>query len=150
MTTQELIAAIRQAFAGVALGDGIGLRQAQAIDDYEVESVQQQAREQDEKLDWSRIPREVLAGCESSLSFFDAAGMAFHLPAFIVADIEGSSACGPVFHLTQVDQRDRFAALDRHQRRAVVDYLEWCLEQPHYDFEKPQILLALRDHWRAD
>jgi hypothetical protein len=55
--------------------------QAQAIDDYEDEATCGRHLQDDEKEDWSRIPIEGLNRCNSSLSFFDAEGMRFHLPA---------------------------------------------------------------------
>ncbi len=39
MDKESVIQSVNNAFAGVTLGSGIGLWQAQAIDDYEPESV---------------------------------------------------------------------------------------------------------------
>src|SRR5450631_1381037 len=86
--TERLIAEIRQAFHDVALGDGTGLWEAQSIDDYEDEKCQSKARSRDEKLDWSRISSDDLKRCDSSLSFFDANGMRFHLPAYMIDRIQ--------------------------------------------------------------
>src|SRR2546425_7467608 len=47
---------IREAFTGVTLGSGIGLQQAQGIDEHEDESTCARFRASDEKEDWTRIP----------------------------------------------------------------------------------------------
>jgi hypothetical protein len=60
---------IGEAFEGVLLGDGVGLYQAQGIDDNECEEVRQSYRLRDEKHDWHRITSENLNKCYSSLSF---------------------------------------------------------------------------------
>jgi hypothetical protein len=86
LTKQEVASHIREAFHGVTLGNGIGLLEGQGLDDYEDEATRKAYRERDEKHDWERIPVEALNRCQSSLSFFDAEGMRFHLPAFIRLD----------------------------------------------------------------
>ena len=51
MGKDHIIESIKTAFRDVKLGDGIGLWEAQAIDDYESEDVQRKKRENDEKDD---------------------------------------------------------------------------------------------------
>lgn len=80
---------ISEAFAGVRLGKGVGLEEGQAIDGYADEETRARYRARDEKEDWSRIPAKRLIDWSSSLSFFDPAGMRFHLPAFLMADLQG-------------------------------------------------------------
>jgi hypothetical protein len=94
---------VRSAFQGVTLGKGVGLRQGQGLDDYADERSLATYRAQDEKLDWSAIPVADLDQCYSSLSFFDADGMRFHLPAYLVADLEGRLQTASVlFHLVNL------------------------------------------------
>jgi hypothetical protein len=73
----DLCRLIREAFAGVKLGGGVGLQQAQGFDDHEDEKTCARYRANDEKEDWSHIPAEELNRCNSSLCFFDAEGMRF-------------------------------------------------------------------------
>ena len=94
---------IDRAFHDVRLGGGIGLWEAQAIDDHADVATRQRNRNRDEKDDWRRISVETLEACDSSLSFFDAAGMRFHLPAFLTAEMAGLSTAGAVCHLTHFD-----------------------------------------------
>ena len=78
---------IISAFKDVKLKDGIGLWEAQAIDDYESKDDQVLARSKDIKDDWLKLSNEDLFHCDSSLSYLDAQGMLFHLPAFIIAEL---------------------------------------------------------------
>ena len=150
LTKKEVISAITQAFKDVELGDGIGLWQAQAIDDYETEAVQLQKRANDRKVNWQDFDPEELQRCHSSLSFFDADGMRFHLPAYIIASMNDLTD-DPVFHLTSLDEygASRFKTLSNTHKNAIVQYLEWCLEQQEFEFEHPSIARSLENYWRV-
>ena len=148
MKKEDVLTEIRSAFSSVTLGNGIGLWEAQAIDDYEPKEVQKKNRERDEKEDWNLLSLVDLQRCHSSLSFFDADGMRFHLPAFIVASID-NKVDDPIFHLTQLDDyaKSKLTTLDQAQRKAIVTYLKWCLGQEDYEFEHPSIRKALSEYW---
>jgi len=77
----QVKARIRDAFGDVQLGSGVGLREAQALDDYAGDADRAARRAFDRKTDWQSIASAELNECNSSLSFFDAEGMRFHLPA---------------------------------------------------------------------
>lgn len=98
----RLIEAITNAFDSVVLGNGVGLYQVQAQDDYKTKLEEQAARLKDEKSDWRLISAEELNKCNSSLSFFDAEGMGFHLPAYLIADLKGEYNFGMEFCLTHL------------------------------------------------
>lgn len=140
---------IREAFAGVKLGNGIGLQQAQGLDDYEDEQTCARYRASDEKEDWSRIPAEELNRCNSSLCFFDAEGMRFHLPAYLIADLQGLYRFSVAFSLTQLNDylKSRFVLFSPAQRGAVRAYLLHMLDDPEYEFERPHVLRALDEYW---
>ena len=146
--TQELKDQIVAAFGDVELGQGIGLYQAQAIDDYETEELQQRYRESDEKKDWINIPHEELQRCNSSLSFFDAEGMRFHLPAFIITSIE-DKVDNCIFYLTQNSEfvKSKFVVFNELQRQCIRSYLSWCLLQEEYEFYRDDIKSALTSIW---
>ena len=101
LSEQRVLALIRDAFKpGVTLGSGVGLLQAQGIDDYASAATLAEYRERDEKDNWSAIPAADLDRNYSSLSFFDADGMRFHLPAYLVATLERLLQTADVtFHL---------------------------------------------------
>jgi hypothetical protein len=139
---------IKHAFQGVELGDGIGLWQAQGLDDYADAKTLKKYRDKDEKHDWSRISVVDIKRCHSSLSFFDAEGMRFHLPAFLIAQLEGATGFDVLFSLTffSYDNMDCYKLLDATQRNSVREYL--LLE---YDSENemsaPLIKEALEKYW---
>ena len=148
MNRNKILHQITDAFSGVVLGSGIGLWEAQAIDDYETKEVQKESRENDEKENWKILIPDVLQRCHSSLSFFDADGMRFHLPAFIIGSLE-NEVDDPLFHLTQLDDyaKSKLTSLNGIQRQAITAYLKWCLEQDNYSFEHPTIRRALNEYW---
>ena len=129
---QRVLNMIRAAFAGVVLGEGVGLRQGQGLDDYAGAQTLASLRAQDEKHDWSTILVDDLDRCYSSLSFFDPDGMRFHLPAYLVA---GAAS--------------RFDTLSPAQREAVREFLLLRLSDPHQEFVHPMIEAALHDYWTA-
>ncbi len=139
---------IKAAFSKVTLGNGIGLWEAQAIDNYESTEVQRRSCSRDEKEDWSRLSCDELQKCHSSLAFFDADGMRFHLPAYVQASLS-NKVDDPIFYLIQLDDyaTSRLAILNHAQRQAIMMYLNWCLEQEELDFEHPTIRRALSEYW---
>ena len=143
---------VRSAFQGVTLGEGVGLRQGQGLDDYADAQTLASYRAQDEKRDWSAIPVTDLDRYYSSLSFFDADGMRFHLPAYLVADLECRLQTADVlFHLVYMAHgaASRFDTLSPAQREAVRNFLVLRLSDPHREFERPMIEAALRNYWTA-
>ena len=95
---QRLLASIEQAFDGVELGDGVSLHETHVIDDYGSAEERQVAREPDEKHDWRRLvndPALLRFGGVGGLTFYDAVGLRFHLPAYLslaVIDFERDDA----------------------------------------------------------
>ncbi len=145
----DLIQEINDVFQGVKLEDGIGLWEAQGLDDYATEEECKKLRVRDEKEDWSKIPLTDLYQCSSSLSFFDAKGMRFHLPQFLLFDLDAfekeeeelykngeldCSLCPNIyFTLTYKLQDDysvkRFSALNNSQIQCVINYLNYKIEE---------------------
>lgn len=147
--TDRVVALVRSAFRSETLGNGVGLRQGQGLDDYADDRTLASCRAQDEKSDWSAIPVAELDRCYSSLSFFDAEGMRFHLPAYLVADLEDSLQTADVlFHLVCTDQ-GRFDTLSTAQREAVRQFLLLRLSDNHREFHHPAIEAALANYWTA-
>lgn len=140
---------IKDAFRDVTLGNGIGLLQGQGLDDYADSETLAAYRSRDEQHDWSRIPVEALCRCHSSLSFFDAEGMRFHLPAYLIADLEDTLNQDIIFHLTYFGNRieSLFDILSLPQRNAVREYLLLRLSDPEYEFESARIEAALKANW---
>ena len=81
---EEFIKEIKEAFKNVKLEDGIGLWEAQGHDDRLNIEECKKLRRKDEKEDWTKIPLIHVYQCSSSLTFFDAKGLRFHFPIFLL------------------------------------------------------------------
>ena len=157
----EIERIIREAFAGVVLGEkGVGLWWGQVLDDYQMPASVAEYRinheQTEERMDWSLIPNSDLNYCYDSLFFFDADGMRFHLPAFLIFDLRGEFNNDILATLCVGDDdysKKQFSVLNTKQRMAVRTFLlfvqddilcggtQWC------DFYLPHIEKALAEYW---
>lgn len=146
---EQIITLIKSAFEGVTLEDGVGLSEADAIDSYASSETRKAFRENDEKYEWAKISAASLNTHYSSLNFFDAKGMRFHLPAFLLAEINGEFNFGMTFTLAHLsDYRiQQFALLNRDQRTAVRLFLNYLSDNPDYASDKPEIERAIERFW---
>ncbi len=80
---QQIVETIERAFAGVQLEEGISLGEAIVLDDYGSDEDRALARSHDELHDWRNISDETIACSSVGLSFLDAKGIRFYLPAFM-------------------------------------------------------------------
>ncbi len=145
---EALVDETYEAFSGVTLGSGVGLLEADGLDNYATEQQLAEYRANDEKLDWTALPLKSLNAYSSSLSFFDAEGMRFHLPAFLITDMRGLYDHNLVFNLSQSTLiQDQCALLTSEQRAVVRKYLEFAAEEEKFEFEHDHILRALESYW---
>ena len=83
---ERLLEAICEAFRGVELGDGVSLHETVVIDNYGGIDERLAARNRDETCDWRKLindPELARWGGVGGFSFYDAAGLRFHLPAYL-------------------------------------------------------------------
>ena len=117
------------AFADVRLGEGIGLREAAAIERGATEWERAGQRKLDEQQDWQNIPRETLVRLGYGLGYLDAEGLRFHLPAYVLA----AMACDAIpltdYLLGWPDPQNRFDILKPDQRKAIGAYLELVADE---------------------
>jgi len=146
---QQVCQTIEAAFAGVTLGNGVGLHEARGLDDYADHATLAAYRAKDEKHDWHRITAEALNHCNSSLSFFDAKGMRFHLPAYLIAELNGDFGFGLVFCLTDLSEYSisQFKLLSPAQHAAIRAFLLHIQDDREYQAERRAILHALNEFW---
>ena len=123
-----------------------------------------------DKTDWKVLDSEFLnqapGGWGSAVSFFSAAALQFYLPAYLIADIDGSLEIGDAstrlcaFVTPQMEKkkiakvygggtlgehaRKEFSRFTALQVSAIVSYLWWKLEQEDYN---PTIEQALENYW---
>jgi hypothetical protein len=145
---EALIVTTAEEFSGITLGSGIGLLEANGLDDYANEKTLASYREKDEKSNWQAIPLEALNRYSSSLSFFDAEGMRFHLPAFLTASMRGEYAFDLVYNLTQSTLlEDQCSLLTQGQRKVVRQYLQFAEGEESHEFDREHIQRALGTYW---
>lgn len=152
MTEHErrLINQIKDAFARVTLGKGIGLWEGNALDDYADDTTLSECRQKDERDNWPAIPVDDLNFCHCSLSYLDAEGIRFLLPAFLVAELEGTyHYCDTIFYLVNLQDgwSSRFDLLTQAQRTAVREFLIFRRDDPECMFENDKIDSALAGYW---
>lgn len=145
----EIATEIEHAFRNVKLGQGIGLFEGQAIDDYETDTERARKRETDEKADWRLIESKHLNACYSSLSFFDPEGMRFHLPAFICCELRGEFEAGLDISLSELDdwKISKFSLLSPLQKGVVAKFLKFLSEDVDSEFSRPALEQNLINFW---
>lgn len=140
---------IRSAFADVRLGAGVGIKESRGKDNYADDETLTKYRSTDEKDDWQRIPVSDLNSASGGLCFFDAGGMRFHLPAYLIADLRGEYNFGMAFNLTHLSDHciEQFQLLDTDQRRCIRSFLLHIIDDPDYGFDHDKIDQALYSYW---
>jgi hypothetical protein len=161
-------AAIRSAFAGVRLGSGVSLRQAQAIDAtiFGIESPNYGALPLDEVTeDWTQVPDEELLG--DCIAHMDAEGLRYYLPAlmFWLLDhyededrlfVEGHdmtaigtiSALAPSREFAHSYEAIYDQSFTDEQRRAIALYLEGLPAIVHLEHQDDaSVTRALGRYW---
>lgn len=132
------------------MGNGIGLKEANGLDDYADKETLACYRLTDEKEDWQAISVDALNSYYCGLSFFDAEGLRFHLPAFLLAELRDEYKFSLIFMLTYLDahSKQKFLLLNKEQRQAVKSFLEWAIDDDDYKFDQEKIIEALSYYWQ--
>ena len=149
LDAKNLADQITEAFKGVTLDDGMSLQEANYLDAPTAEGLQ--TRHLGERNSWEAVCSDQLR--ISGLGGFwhlDKLGLKFHLPAFMIADLQGKLECCLPYKLyNRSQQRDDLAGmLDPGQKDAVIAYLNLCLRWDIYENEEPQIGDSLDTFWR--
>lgn len=141
----QVIGRISVAFGDIKLGGGIGLFEADGLDDYASDEELRRLRASDEKQDWKRISTADLSRCYSSPSFFDPQGFVFHLPAFLIAELNDEHPYGFIDRLYRTEEHPEgwWALLTDKQRDAIIAVLELIREHPNYQHEVDDIDASL-------
>lgn len=154
---EYLIQRIHAAFEGVQLGAGVSLHETIVIDNYGSNKARQLARKEDEKKDWRVLldnPKFVEVHGIGGLSFYDAEGFRFHLPAYLIVGIlkpEEVVIESLIFTLTYLSpyQLERNTILNPLQRRCVKEFLVYCQHHTPNRFfsQELQKLETAIKHW---
>ena len=158
MKKQKLIKQIHQAFKKVSLEDGIGLWETQGLDDNLSKKECKKLRKKDEKDDWHKITVLSMYQCSSSLSFFDAKGMRFHLPQFMLLYLdvfeqeedtlekEGklkNCFCPDVFLSLTYKMKSKFSLLNKEQIQTIINFLYFVLNKKTEEYKQEKRYFTL-------
>ncbi|ESA35558.1 hypothetical protein N836_11205 [Leptolyngbya sp. Heron Island J] len=139
-----LIEEITQAFDGVSCGNGVTLHEAMVIDDYGSPAERAEARARDTEDKWQDVPEDDIRFSDAVLSFLDAKGFHYYLPAYMVWHLRNIDNTDPdywsntfdsvIFHLTyQVDIDDyiaeKFSLFTPAQLKTTSHFLQFDVER---------------------
>ena len=151
MDANTLVAAIEDAFARVKLEDGVGVFEAEAIDDYASEEQRAKASENDIRDDWRKIPDEVVSAHYSAMAFMDQKGLRYAIPAYMRFAIKyckasDSASIDHIIYALAVEQDWDF--LDEKQKQAIADFLNYMVLEVGEDYvDSYQASLAYENYW---
>lgn len=154
---RRLLRSIQCAFAGVELGDGVSLHETILLDNYGDPRARRAARAADEKHDWRKLvddPELERVTGVGGMGFLDAAGLRFHLPAYLCLTVRYPRWCGNIlqdllFLLTCPEHRpERFALLNRHRRACIRDVLLYLRCANAID-DDPALDRSIWGYWSA-
>ena len=150
MHPDNLIGAIEDAFADVKLEDGVGIFEAEAIDDCVSDKLRTKAREQDVRDDWKAIPDEVIAEHYSAMAFMDEKGLKYAIPAYMRFALRHwqTSNSASVDHIIYTLARDEdWAFLSTKQKETVANFLNHMVLEADEYVDSWQASLAYEKHW---
>jgi len=149
-----LLNLIEAAFKDVTLEDGVSLHEADVIDNYGSAEERLAARRPDEKEDWHRLDKNELERMPWVLSFYDAKGLHFHLPAYLTMAVEDHTQAAVdslLFTLCYESEynHERLSILSKRQRKAVRHVLKFVRHNTgrDYEWDHTRIDQALRGFW---
>ncbi len=161
---EYVIQLIHKAFEDVNLEDGVSLHETIRIDNYgETNETLESQIKADERNNWKKLiddPELAKIHGIGGLSFYDAKGLRFHLPAYLCLMIKNpgediADICvSLMFTLVQLDEynRERFSILTVEQRKAVkvfLTYLRYNTGISTNESGSKAIERAIREYWRS-
>lgn len=155
---------IHKAFEEVELEDGVSLHETIKIDNYGYtnETLESQIKA-DERNNWKKLiddPDLAKIHGNGGLSFYDAKGLRFHLPAYLCLMIKNpgediADICASLmFHLVDLDKynRERFSILTPQQRKAVkvfLTYIRYNTGVSTNESGSKEIEKVIREYWSS-
>ena len=148
---------IRDAFGDVALGSGISLHQAQALDHLEPPEAVRRARKRDAEDRWDEIPDAKVDEFHYALTYLDPAGLRFYLPRFMIYTLEHPGLDSPAVDAAvyacdfgddlQDEVLAQFNAMSRRQMRVIANFLTFIAESKDEDYDTLVAAMALDAFW---
>ena len=152
-----LIKLIDDVFDGVVLGNGVSLHEREAIDMYEGTIGRAAAREADEKYDWRKLVADPdlpqTCGIGGPI-FMDAAGFAFHLPAYLTLAVLEAECPKNIDIFVNVLNRltdlsefglEKFSLFSTHQKTCIAIVLKFLKSK--WKWIDQDIASSIREYW---
>lgn len=159
MDKDALIAQITAAFNGVAREDGVSLREGMVLDNYGSKEECAAARLLDTDTRWQDVTDEDLREYAISLSYFDAKGFRYYLPAYLIRELRQNETAEDGFYTDMLfdlrlplDKRMRdyklehFSLITPEQGKAVCCFLEFAATHG-YEQQQQEASDALAAYW---
>jgi hypothetical protein len=155
----EVIAAIRAAFAGVTRG-AITLHEAEVIDSYGSHAERAAARRLDTEASWDQVPDADIRECSNALCYLDPESSRYYIPAYMVWSLRyyrATNSIVPNFTIYSLSpsidspgleehKLERFRLLDVAQSRAVCRFLRYMAANDDYA-DAEMATLGLTEYW---
>ncbi|MBA2611152.1 MAG: hypothetical protein H0U95_04220 [Bacteroidetes bacterium] len=151
MTKEELTKAIYTAFKNVKLEDGVGLYEADCLDEYRHpnDPIYISWKQKDERDSWETILPLFLTHTvhervsSSNYFFMDSKGKRFHIPCYLLQDLEEkNSGNNPL--ITDITYKINglldYEILNTSQKQVIINFFDFKLEEfmkydNDFDFE---------------
>jgi hypothetical protein len=154
---EELVEEIETAFKDVILGEGIGINEADRMETETRDVMIHKGRNLDRLWwkGWQDIEDKYIASYSSVMSFMDAEGIRWALPAYMIYIInhykEGSFSVDTTIYMLEEgamgsDQRDLFT---QEQKRAITKFLHFMLTVGDEWVDVESVRSALDKKWEA-
>jgi hypothetical protein len=157
MNSVDLINQIETAFSTVELGNGIGLYEAEALDNYaDAEKVSRaKVKDRESWKSWRDIPEKVIERSHSALCFVDPEGMRFLLPAYMLfacryyKTSDAASIDSAVYALDRGNDKlgIDLSILSTAQISAIIAFLKFMIDAGEYWVDTDVALSAYINHW---
>lgn len=146
----NLIDAIERAFANVKLDDGIGVFEAEALDDCVSDKLLARARAKDIGDDWRALSDDVISEHYSAMAFMDQKGLRYAIPAYMRFAVRywKTSNSASVDHVIYTLARDEdWDFLTEEQKQVIADFLRYMVVEADEDVDTWQASLAYEKYW---
>ncbi len=153
---QQLLRQIDEAFADVSdEGCDCLLLTGEAKDDYLEEHILQFLSTHELRGDWRDLPLDWISACECSLSYVDAVGYRYLLPAFLRADFLVDFSTDMSIKLSASEnlwdhQLSKSELLNERQRQVVENFMHYRRRNPDWYCDDYLLAWEMRDYLAQD
>ncbi|WP_407404116.1 DUF6714 family protein [Chryseobacterium sp.] len=147
---------IQNSFRDVALEDGIGIWEAEAIDNYLVGNEYELLKCKDERVDWNNITFDYTNQFEMTFAFWDAKGTTFILPkvlqlALMLEEENEDQIPDWQYILEGICQRKQQHLFNDKQKNTIQNFLNYQKQKsPKNDWDEYDLLAFdyLIERWK--